>query len=272
MLGMLLAVVSCQCWRVRSDPPAPPPAAAAAPTTPATEPENSKEYVLLVRFRLITIEVPVGTVSGSEALWSYLDEEKITVERSTVLGRNGLRIGAASRNHWPDIAKILTAMTGRALEETSGVILPGAPCPLTLKQAQPIQTIFVSNEDRTLSGCDYPEGDNVIALSCSLNQDDPSMIMITGVPQVRTTQRYMRVAHEGGRVSMENQPLVYSFGPLIFRLALAGKDVLVIGPGSESRRPYSLGRHFLVRQKDGVEFETVLVLIPEAIAQPTHPS
>lgn len=246
-----------------------------APAAPATMPgltslpADGKDYILLVRFRLMSIEVPIGSVSGSEELWSYLDEEKVSVERATVLGRNGVRIGAAKPNHWGDLQKILVRLTGRAMEESTTMSIPGTPYPVTLKTAQPVQTLFVSNEDRTLSGCDYPEGDNVITISCTLNQDDPSRLMLTGVPQIRTTQRHWKVISDGGRMTLEAQPLIYSFAPLAFRLAMSSKDILVIGPGGEARRAYSPGKHFLIRQREGMEFETVLVLIPEVLAEPT---
>jgi hypothetical protein len=270
ILPLLLAATSCQEWpfATQTNAPAPVQVSATNPALFGSTGGPADSVVLLIRFRLISVEVPVGSVSGSEELWSYLDEEKIGLERTSVLGRNGLRIGLAKGNHLPDILKILTRLTGRTLQETNGVSLPGDPYPVILKQAQPIQTIFVSNQDRTLTGCDYPDGDNAMALSCTLNQDDPRMIMITGVPQIRTTQRHWRLSAESGQMSMVYQPLVYSFNPLMFSIGLSSKDVLVIGPGSLSRRPYSLGRHFLVRQREGVELETVLVLIPEVVAEP----
>lgn len=270
ILPLLLAVSACQEWpfHQQAAPPQSPAPTATNPVLFGTADGPSDSYIMLIRFRLISVEVPAGSVSGSEELWSYLDEEKIGLERSSLLGRNGLRLGLAKANQWPDVQKILARLTGRTLQETSGVSLPGQPYPLVLKQTQPIQTIFVSNQDRTLTGCDYPEGDNALALSCTLNQDDPRNIMITGVPQIRTTQRHMQVTNELGQVAMAYKPLIYSFSPLTFGMAMNSKDVLVIGPGSLSRQPYSLGRHFLVRQRDGVELETVLVLIPEVVAEP----
>lgn len=272
---MLLALCSCEEWRVRSLIELPQPTPKPTPPPPATMPgvtslpTNTKDYTLLVQYHLMSIEVPIGTVSGSEELWSYLDEEKVSVERSTVLGRNGLRIGLAKANHWEDLRKILVRMTGRALTESTAMTLPGSVYPVTLKTGQAVQTIFVSHEDRTLSGSDYPAGDNAIVLSCTLNQDDPSMVMLTGVPQIRTAERQWQIVSEGGHMSMVAAPVVFSFEPLTFRLPLTSKDVIILGPGGEARRPFSLGKHFLIRQREGIDFETVIVLIPEVLAEPT---
>ena len=43
---------------------------------------------------------------------------------------------------------------------------------------------------------------------------------------------------------------------------------LLIGPGRESQRLTSPGRQFLVGQRDGMEYETVLVIAPELFAAP----
>jgi len=233
----------------------------------ATRPANGL-LTLFLKVKIISIDVPVGTVSGSEELWSYLDEESVQGFRDGNLGRNGLRVGLARQNTWPDLAKVLTRMTGGKLQITTGVFLPGDPYPLDIKQDEPIQTIFLTNSDRTISGADYPPGDNSVMLSCTLNEDDPSKVMVTGVPEIRTTQRQMRLVNDHGNFSWRAMPTVYSFAPLTFRASIPSKDIVVIGPGSQARRPYSVGNHFLVHSREGVEFEKVLVLIPEVLAQP----
>ena len=55
----------------------------------------------------------------------------------------------------------LNRMTGREVKETATMALPSQPFQIMLKQVQPIQTIFTFYRDRTLSGLDYPPGDNL---------------------------------------------------------------------------------------------------------------
>jgi len=227
-------------------------------------------YVLVARLRLVTIEVPVGTASGSEEIWSYLDEEPVSAIRSASLGRNGLRVGLGREDSWPDLARIFKRMTGRSPKQNLVVAVPGDPLPIVLKERQQIQTIFTFYDDRTLSGADYPPGDNVLAVVCTLNEDDLSKLMITVMPQVRSTRHRTRFVMGQTGPRMVSTAEVFNFPHLTFRLTVPSKDFLVIGPGAHSRRPTSVGHHFLVKKKEGMEFETLLVLIPEVFAAPAR--
>lgn len=146
---------------------------------------------------------------------------------------------------------------------------PGNPVQIELKRLQPVQTIFTFRNDRTLCGRDYPPGDNLLTICSTLDEDDPSTVLITGVPQVRSTGRRPQIVNDGaGGLRMVEQPVLFSLSPLTFQVSIPAGSLLVIGPGSASRRPTSAGHHFLVHRKKGVEFETVLVVIPEVFATP----
>lgn len=240
---------------------------AQAASMPATEGDPVKKpVILLVRMRLVAIEVPLGTVSDSEEIWSYLDEEKMGSSRTAGLGYNGLRVGVGKQSSWPDVARILDRLTGRQVENALCVMFNGSPSPWKLRTTMPIQTIFVTNTDRTLSGADYPPGDNILSLTCTLDGDDPSKVMVTGMPQINSSQQHLEIVQDNGIPTWQMVSTTYSFYPAMFRVMIPSKDFIVIGPGSESHRPHSVGNHFMVRQKKGMDFETVLLLIPEVIA------
>jgi hypothetical protein len=149
------------------------------------------------------------------------------------------------------------------------IAIPGDPAPIVVKRDVPGQTIFTYFPDRTLSGIDYPDGcENLLTLTCTLDPDDPKRIMITGLPQIRTNARKVNIVREGDAYSMVAQPTIYSLLPMEFQLTVPSNDVLIIGPGAMARRSSSPGHHFLMRQKDGMEFETVLLLMPEVFAAP----
>ncbi len=226
-------------------------------------------YLLVVRLELASIEVPAGMASGSEEIWSYLDEEAVREVRSPSLGFNGLRIGRGQPASWPDLARVLRAMTGRKLKETTIVAIPGRPVPIVLKSAQPAQTIFLFKADQTLWGRDYPPGDNLLTIVCTLDEEDPSKVQITGLPQVRTRYRKPRFVRRGGFM-MVSRPDILSLPQLTFHVTVPQESFLVIGPGAQSARPSSVGHRFLVKEKDGVEFETVLIIKPQAFATPAN--
>ncbi|HUS48380.1 MAG TPA: hypothetical protein VM098_09675 [Phycisphaerae bacterium] len=270
-IALLAASLGCNGGDPGSDPKTANPIMAGRPLMPgdqAKQKGDQKRYILLVYLKMTTISVPTGTVSTSEKLWSYLDEECVTALRSANLGRNGLRVGVVDQQGWKDVVKVLEELTGRQLKATTMLSQPGEPFNIALKQQQPVQTVFVFSDDRTLEGRDYPEGDNLLTLSCTLNEDDPSKIMITAMPQIRTAAYRPRFIEGAGLPRMAAMPDYYSFDAATFQVTLPSKNVLIVGPGSESRRSSSIGHEFLVRNNKGVEYETVLVLIPEVFATP----
>jgi len=223
---------------------------------------------LVVTMRVASIEVPVGTASGSEEIWSYLDEEPVRAVRSANLGRNGLRVGLGKLGTWPDLARIFKRMTGRSPEQKMVACIPGNPLPVVLKERREARTVFTFHDDRTLSGRDYPAGDYLLAVVCTLDEDNPSEILLTAMPQVRSSRRSTHYVMGDRGPRIVTRPEVFGFPQLTFQLRVPGESFLVIGPGANARNPTSVGHHFLVKKKQGMEFETLLVLIPEVLAAP----
>ncbi|RPI62170.1 MAG: hypothetical protein EHM48_04525 [Planctomycetaceae bacterium] len=238
----------------------------AADSTEAAAEKAKRPVVFIIQVRIATIEVPVGTVSGSEELWSYLDESRMGIARTAGLGRNGLRVGVGKQGSWADVAGILTRLTGRSLQSNTATMFDGTPTSLVVRQDMPEQTIFLTNNDRTLSGSDFPPGNNVMTLTCTINADNPSEVMVTGLPQIVSRDQHAEIVRENNRPVWRMVATTYSFNSAMFRVMIPSEDFIVIGPGSESRRPHSVGNHFLIHQKKGVDFETVLILFPEVVA------
>lgn len=237
----------------------------------SADPARPPQAYLVVRLRLVTVEVPVGMASGSEEIWSYLEEEPVRSIGPAGLGRNGIRVGLGRQDNWQDLARILKRLTGQSPKQNLVVAMPGQPLPIVLKENQAEQTIFLFHDDRTLRGADYPQAsDNVLAIVCTLDEDDSSKVLVTMTPQVRSIRAQTRfvVTSEGPRIVAE--PEVSSFTQLTCQAMVPSQDFLVIGPGAYSQRPTSLGHHFLVKKKQGMEFETLLVLIPEVFAAPAR--
>ncbi len=229
-------------------------------------PTNS--YMLIIRMEITTIEVPIGTASSSEEIWNYVDEESLLEAHTPALSYNGLRVGCGREEDWPDLAEVLRRMTGRKLGTSSVVAFPNRPKSIILKSRQPAQTIFCYRADRTLEGFDFPPGENLLTLSCSLDEDDPSELLVTGVPQIRTTHRRSKFVDNGAGMMMVHQPDIYSISPMTFQLRVPKDHFLVIGPSLAAARSSSVGHHFLVKEKNGMQFETVLIIKPKVVAAP----
>jgi hypothetical protein len=281
LLVMGLAAAPGGCGGLRGEPEGagdPPHGPGGLPAMPGDANSNAaengpgkpKRYQIVVTVKLTTIEVPVGTASGSEDVWSYLDEEPVKPVRSADLGRNGFRVGLGREGSWPDLVRVLKRMTGRSPKQSLVATMPGAPLPIVLKEKQEAQTIFAFHSDRTLSGRDYPPGDYLLAVVCTLDEDDLSKVLITAMPQVRSARSRKTFTMKKAGPGIVVKSDVYDFAPLAFQLLIPPKGFVVIGPGANSRNPISAGHHFLVRKKEGMEFETLLVLTPEVFATPVR--
>ena len=238
------------------------------PGTLAAADDATVSYMPMIKVRLVTIQVPVGTASDSEELWSCLNEEAVDLSRSGGLGVNGFRIGLAPREGWGELSGLLKRMTGRRQVEHLLRSLPGNPLHITIKQHQPIQTVFLFHEDRTLSGSDYPPGDNLLTIVCTFDEDDPNRVIVAGCPQIRSTRHTSHIVRRRGKIARTSRRVIFPFLPLAFRLTIQSGDLIVIGPGPGALRPSSVGHHFLVDGNGGIESETVLVLIPEVELAP----
>jgi len=224
--------------------------------------DGADPTVYLVDVRITSVEVPVGVASGSEKMWSYLDEERSKAVRDATMPQNGVRLGVAPASTWPDLVKVLQEMTGTKLVETTTPTLPGIPLAITLKPNQPQQFISTWSRDRPSSSQDYPPGDNLLLINCSLNELDYNKLIVTGVPQIRSTDKVRIIRNEiaGPTIAYESER--FTLDACTFQLMLTSGEILILGPGAESRKSFSVGRHFLVHQKDGLECETILVIVP----------
>ena len=254
-------------------PPGGPPVVGGVPLLPFHEVAKDKDrrdFLLVVRINLITVQVPVGSVSNSEQLFSYLDEEPVGARVGSALARNGIRVGLGRKDAWKDIAGILQQLTGQPLNRTSLLARPGTPMPIVFKPRQKAQTIFTYRRDGSLFGRDYPPGDNVLMTTATMNYDEPSAVYMTAAPAIRSTRRRRGYIKRAGRYALTSEPIYYHLGDLGFRFKVPRGDFLLIGPAAEARRPSSPGYHFLIHKRQALEFETVVIIAPEVFAAPVR--
>lgn len=266
MMSMRIAILLCLGAGLAGCPPDTPqqdlPSISVVMPPDTDEEDEIVEAVYVVRIEMGTIEIPIGQASGSRELWSYLDEEPLSL-RAGVLGRNGMRVGVGRSDIWPDVTRVLEKMTGRKYSSTLIQAQPGKSTPIVLKPLQPIQTIFMYQQDGSLYGADYPPGDNLLTILCTLDPQRLERVLLTATPQIRTTKRVTRLVEEFGITRAVHRPVFFPFREMTFQVPLDSGDFLVIAPGIMSRRPTSLAHHFLTRQKEGMEMESVLILKPQ---------
>jgi len=232
------------------------------------QPRQPDRCLLAIRLSLFHVKVPIGMVSHSENLWRHLDEEIVAPETLSTLHRNGFRIGRAKVEDWPAVAKMLREMAGQTLIQTDHPTWPGQSVTVVLKENQDVQRIFTFTDKGRLGGLDYPPGDNILMLTCQLNMDEPSEVIVQAVPLVRSIRRINRWEKTDNGYKLSRQPVIMPVEPLEFTAKLPQGHYLVIGPGMAAMRTTSPGGRFLVSKKDGLRYETLLVVVPEVFAAP----
>jgi hypothetical protein len=233
---------------------------------------DSLERIRAIRLFLYRLEVPIGQLSGTEQVWSYLDEEAVGAEKNLTLSLNGIRVGLGRGQDWPDLAEAIRRLTGRSLTEGRESMLPGEATHVALKSKQTPRTLFVFRENRTLTGMDVPFGDYLLTLSCSVHEKNTREVLVTALPQLRTVVRVPRTVIQDGVVGWIRGPQFQPFLSALFQIPVPKEGFLLIGPGSQSRRPSSLGKQLLVHQRDGMPYETILIVKPELFSAPLIPS
>jgi len=271
-----LICMVCSAWLILEgcsvEPPvqtAPPPESPLTPVALAADsPPVKPTQMVVARVRVGVVEVPAGLASGSEEIWSYLEEEVIEAARSAGLDRNGLRAGVGKEGIWPDLERNIKQMTGREVSYATLTSFIGEPMAILLSTSDQERTIFIFHPDRTLSGSSYPPGDNLLAISCSINQDQPDVVHISVVPQIKAAQQKPEmVINPTGPALLSSRELI-SFDALNFRASVPVRGFMVVGPGSLARDPMSLGHHFLSVRRKGVTYERLIILIPELFTVP----
>jgi len=230
--------------------------------------QNHRNFVLLVRMNVLTIRLPIGAVSRSEELWSYLDEEPVGAKISSALAMNGIRIGLGRKGDWNEVYQVLRRHTAQPLKRSVALGPAGRTMPIVFKPKQKSQTIFTYRQDITLFGRDYPPGDNVLMTAASIDYDNPEMIHVSGTFVIRSSQRRMRYVNRGGEYGIVSEPIYYRLGGLGFHISVPEGGFILIGPGKDIERPSSIGHRFLVDNEKAIEFETVVILAPEIFAAP----
>jgi len=251
----------------------PPPVINGLPASPlgeAAKDETLRQRMLVVRHRLITVQLPLGAASESEDVWAYINEEPAGARLGPCLARNGVRAGIGRESDWPEIARILRRLTGQRLTRAHMIARPGYPVPIVLKKNQDTQTIFLFRPDGTLSGNDYPPGDNLLVVTAGINYDNPRSVRLMGAPVVRSRYRRQRYVKGHAGYLLTSEPVHYRLDELAFQFDVPPGGFLLVGCGQEIRRRSSPGRAFLVKEKKGARFETLLVIAPEVFAAPVR--
>ncbi len=271
LVAVSALLASCRHDTEELRPLLPPPrvnGVAATPVGNLQPPAPGTRQALIIRHRILTLQLPLGAASDTEEIWTYINEEPLGSRRGACLGRNGIRVGIGRESHWPEIAKVLRRLTGRRLSRAHMIARPGHPVPVTIRQGVDSQTMFLFRPNGTLFGLDYPPGDNLLVLTAGIDFDNPRNVLLSGAPVVRSKVRRRRYVKGPTGYALRAEPEYFRLEELAFQFNIAPGGFVMIGPGPEVRRTTSPGHCFLTSETRGQRFETLLVIAPEVFVAP----
>jgi len=233
--------------------------------TTAADPGRPGRAFVCVRVALVNL--PLGAASDSQDIWARLREEVLDPQRQNVLKANGLRAGIAPGRNLVNLVGVLQGLTGREILYATIPAISEAPRTLTLRPDEPPRTIFIIGRDGSARAGAYQAGEYVLTMAGRIDQEDPSHVLMTAMPQIRVAAADTRVVRTEGRLTFQTYRKVLGLEEGTVTADMPAGDILVIGPGRQSHRPSSIGHSFLTGDISGIPYETVILLVPQVVSE-----
>ncbi|MFN4243152.1 MAG: hypothetical protein ACK4PI_07935 [Tepidisphaerales bacterium] len=216
------------------------------------------------RMDVWAVSVPRGAVSANEAFWKRVDEEAISPERYERLFVNGFRVGVGRADQWEYFRDLLSRHPARhqlnavtAFDETS-VEVP-------VRRGVDTQTLGYFGPDG-LELRTFDRSDNVIALSFvpAPRRADAARIALT--PVVRSSRGRLELSDGGpGRETTFRSVRPERLYDLSLAVEVPFGQFLVVSPSTDAVRATSIGRNFLLMDRDSEQNELVLIIVPTRV-------
>lgn len=242
--------------------PAPQPALETAPGSPDNSPAVRPDAQYYVRYDVLRVEVPVGTVSKNETLWNHVDESIIPFAVSRRLRVNGFRLGITDAVVWPAIKAFLDS-AGAAQAMQAGLsqtdLLPFA---IQVDQLPRDHTVFFIGRDDKLRGSKFADSVLLFRVRHAFDPDSMSEFQLSFVPEVRRANpRTVLSATESG---LRETPVYEGkvFGELRADIEASEHSIVVIGPSERAGRKFLIGTQFLCGDRNGIRFERIFFVTP----------
>jgi len=200
---------------------------------------------------------------SSRKVWNHVDEQRVSVETTAQLARNGLRIGAGAGGSWPAIAAILEASEARTSRDQL-LAQGGAPLLIELGAIHDSESFFAYGSDQRLEGKTFDEGSKVLRLDYALHPH------LSGATELVA---HFEIRHDRGELKWERQPDgsirqapaidQHVFDGLEAAVTLDVGEFLVVGPSQQAENEYLVGSRFLTQRDAGKRYETLLFITPQ---------
>lgn len=240
--------------RQRKDPP---------PAAPA--PGEASVDRIEIRFDVLRVQLPIGTVSASEKIWNHVDEDVLAFEQARQLGQNGFRVGLASQGSWMPIKTIIETTAGAVTLSNSVQTQELSPVEVQLKEVPQPVTMFFYRADGTLAGATYPAGMLQLRVEPIVAPDLLPEVTVRVTPELYAEPSAVRwqVTPTGPRQNPVRRGK--SFAELEYSLAIPPGRFLVVGPSGRVSDEQLVGAACLTDDVNGELREWIIFVTPAVV-------
>jgi hypothetical protein len=229
--------------------------------------ESSQTTRYYLRYDVLRVEVPRGTVSKSEILWNHVDESVVSFAETRRLRVNGFRVGVADPAAWPAIKAVLdgagatqAAQAGLAQDD----LLPFA---IEVDPISKDRTIFHYSRQGALKGGTFADSLTMLRIEHALNPDRMGEFNVRLVPEARSA--HFQTALAATEAGLREIPVYQGkvFTDLGVEIVVPKDAIIVAGPSGRAGRQSLIGTEFFCDQRSGVEFERVFFITPRLLVR-----
>lgn len=230
-----------------------------SPATPRDATPAPQLFYHLVVFR---ISVPLGTISGNEALWKPVDETVVSPATYDLLWKNGVRVGTAPL----EMLRHLDQYLENNPDSSSSIVgFEAQHVELAATRDIPQQNVFFLDRNNVLHGRSYDRCDNVLYLSFNAAPRRPGLVRISIAPAVLSFRKRLEYSLASNRPDRE----IRFFAPKVYydinlRVDLPMDRFLLVAPSPESMFETSIGRLFFTTETPTERLERAFVILVRA--------
>lgn len=231
------------------------------PITREAPPARSAVEIVALHYDVLRAELPTEPVRHSAKIWNHVDELRVESGSASSLVRNGIRAGVGAAGSWDSIQAILSVAAART--ETSRHVLRGdAPLTLELGTLPAAATVFSYDHAGRLSGRTVPPGERLIHIDHLLHPAAFGALELGMLLEIRHDRGAMEWRSVGGIIRQVPAYDRVRFPEVELKVSVGPGEFLVIAPDSRVGHRYLPGGGFLLTERDGMVYETVLCITP----------
>lgn len=218
--------------------------------------------IFRLAFQIYRLDLPLqGDSRHSLKLWNHVDEMRTDPEKTALLARNGVRIGAFSDDSWRPMRVVLEAANARVHQEQT-FAQAGLPVVLNVGSVDDHESIFSYNARGRLVGKTFAEGKKLVALGYAMYADAGSHLDLEVSFEVRHDRGVMTWERVGDNLRQVPDYDSHVFKELTTVLMLNPGESLLIGPSEAAGNANLVGGNFLGGTQGGMKTETLFVVKP----------